>query len=477
MTGVQTCALPISAEACTSSATLDLEIHHRDALTGEPWAGSVDVCLMNPPFVAWPDMTPDQRETVASTLAELHQRRPDMAMAFLRRAVDTLVDGGAIGAVLPASFLDGDSSAPMREFLSASLALKLSARLGNQAVFTDVTVDPALVVMRRCSIDRHRLPTLLVWADHNLGSSDLALRALRRHENPTEVSCLESNQQFSIYSVPAQAVVENWAPRPYRSARLLAALADKPKVGTLFSVQQGTITGMNTVFMLSTEEFESLPKTEQQFFRPAVTNDSINDGCLRATAWVFYPHGTGLPELISEAEVASRLKHFYKLRLLPYKDALLRRARIGKENWWRLSEHRNWQVERRPKIVSTYFGASGSFAFDRTGDHVVVQGYGWLPKKSFGEEQHLLALVASLNTPVADVLLAGVSNNLAGGQWNLSKRFIERMPLVDVLHLPEELLHALALAGESLTRGNGSDRGRLNELTYQAFGISAAFDS
>ncbi|MDP1735549.1 MAG: N-6 DNA methylase [Sulfuritalea sp.] len=468
----------LAAEACTSAALLDIQIHHRDALNGDPWATSVDFCLMNPPFVAWPDMTTEQRVAVSDTLAELHQKRPDMATAFLRRAVDALADGGAIGAVLPASFLDGESSAPLREFLSSSFTLELSARLGNQAVFTDVTVDPALIVARRREAGRQHAPTLLVWADHNPGSSDLALRALRRHEKPTQDGCLENAQQFSIYAVDYRTQMENWAPRPYRSARLLAALASRPKVGALFSVQQGTITGLNAAFMMSSDELEHLPKAEQRFFRPAVTNNSIKDGHLIATTWVFYPHGSDLPELASETEVASKLRHFYELRLLPYKEALLRRARIGKGNWWRLSEYRSWQVERQPKIVSTYFGTAGSFALDQTGDYVVVQGYGWLPKKSalLGDERQLLALVATLNAPITDTLLAGVSNNLAGGQWNLSKRFVERMPLVDVTQLPDELLQALAAFGESITRGDAYDSDRLHDLAYQALGINQAFD-
>lgn len=463
----------LAAEACTSYAKLDIQIHHRDSFDGEEWVHSVDICLMNPPFISWPDMNAAQQDAVTHTLAELHQKRPDMAMAFLRRAVDTLMPGGVIGAVLPASFLDGESSAPLREYLLSSHSLELSARLGNQAVFTDVTVDPALVVARRKD-NLPSKPALLVWADHNPGSSDIALRALRRHDKPDYVTCLENTQQFSIYSTPQYSLNNNWAPRPYRSARLLAALADRPKVNDLFSVQQGTITGLNAAFLIERDELESLPKTEQRFFRPAVTNSSINNGRLTEKAWVFYPHGTDLPELKSEDDLASLLKHFYRLHLLPYKEALIRRARVSEDNWWRLSEYRSWQVERRPKIISTYFGTAGSFALDQTGTFVVVQGYGWLPKKSNtdNEEQKLLALLATLNAPLTDVLLAGVSNNLSGGQWNLSKRFVERMPLVDVSKLPAPLLDALAAIGDTLTQEGDCNETLLNDLTCQAFGIS-----
>lgn len=462
----------LAAEACTSVAPLDVHIVHRDALDGNPWVDDVSVCLMNPPFLAWPDMLPPQQDAVSTVLAELHERRPDMAMAFVRLATDTLVQGGVIGAVLPASFLDGSSPEKLRDFLAANHSLELSARLGNQAVFTDVTVDPALIVVQRRKPAAVSESTLLVWADHAQGSSDLALRALRRHEKPSIAVCLEDHKNFSIYTVPAMEKADSWAPRPYQSAKVLSALSDGPQVRTLFSVQQGTITGLNAAFLLNEGEFNALPKSEQRYFRPAVVNESIKSGRLLLGAWVFYPHGDNLSPLNTEQEVESKLEQFFNTRLRPYKDALLRRARISRANWWRLSEYRSWQVKRMPKIVSTYFGAAGSFAVDQSGDCVVVQGYGWIPKRDRLSEQHLLAIMATLNAPLTDTMLAGVSNNLSGGQWNLSKRFVERMPIVDVERLPESLLEALSAIGEQMTAGGPWNADRLRDLTVQAFGLS-----
>lgn len=464
----------LSAEACTSAASVEIDIQQRDALDGQPWVQDVDACLMNPPFISWLDMTTSQREVVSITLAELHQKRPDMAVAFLRLAVPTLSKGGAIGAVLPASFLDGDTSAPVRAYITETLSLMLTARLGNQAVFTDVTVDPCLILATRQKGIDSVPPPLLVWADHHPGSSDLALRSLRRHERPLTVTCVEDAPQFSIYTVPPAFITNKWAPRPYKSATLLAELADMPKVGDLFSVQQGTITGLNAAFLLDMDSYEALPVQERKFFRPAVMNESIAAGRLRSSVWVFYPHGSELPELDTEEELAAKLKHFYNQRLLPYREALIKRARITEKNWWRLSENRKWQVEKKPKLVSTYFGVAGSFALDVTGDHVVVQGYGWVPKRAWSDDRQLSALVAVLSAPLTNVLLAGVSNNLGGGQWNLSKRFVENMPMVDATKLPAELIEELANCAYALSKGEDYDKDGLNELAYRAFKISTS---
>lgn len=461
----------LAAEAATFSGSLTINIVHRDALDGEAWVTGVDVCLMNPPFVAWLDMTAFQRETVSGVLDETHAKRPDMASAFVRLAVDSLSPSAVIGAVLPASFLDGNSSAPLREFLLQGTTVELSARLGNQAVFSDVTVDPALLILKRHAPQPVVDPTLLVWADHASGSSDQALRALRRHEVPRMPACLEDHRNFSIYSVPSLRTARDWAPRPYQSAHLLSGMSDSLLVGERFSVQQGTLTGLNAAFLLDAAAYRALPKGEQQFFRPAVVNETIRNGQILPGVWVFYPYGEDVPSITSEADLKKKLPHYFQSKLNPYREALIQRARITEAGWWRLSEHRSWQVVRRPKIISTYFGMAGSFALDRAGDLVVVQGYGWQAKREGLTERHLVAIVATLNAPITNILLAGVSNNLAGGQWNLSKRFIERMPLIDAQRLPESLLGPLSYIGEQMVKGEEWDPVALDHLARKALGL------
>lgn len=461
----------LAAEAATFSGSLTFNIEHRDSLDGKEWETGVDVCLMNPPFVAWVDMSTSQQETVSRVLGDTHSKRPDMASAFVRLAADSLSPSAVIGAVLPASFLDGNSSAPLREFLLQGASVELSARLGNQAVFSDVTVDPALLIMKRHAARPAVDPTVLVWADHASGSSEQALRALRRHEVPRMPSCLEDHHNFSIYSVPSLPSAKDWAPRPYASAQVLSAMSGCLQVGDRFSVEQGTITGLNAAFLLDNASYQDLPKPERQFFRPAVVNETIRNGQIIPGVWVFYPYGQGVPAITSEADLERMLPVYLRTKLNPYKEALVQRAGITEIGWWRLTRERSWQVARRPKIVSTYFGLAGAFALDRAGDLVVVQGYVWRPKREGLTEQHLAAIVATLNAPITNTLLAGVSNNLSGGQWNLSKRFVERMPLIDAKKLPDSLLEPLCHIAERMAKGEPWDPVELDQIARNALGL------
>ncbi|MCW5299571.1 hypothetical protein DXT88_15450 [Herbaspirillum lusitanum] len=458
----------LAAESRSWNKQAVIEIVQCDALTINTWPNA-DLCLMNPPFVSWSRQLPDQREAIGQHLGRLNQKRPDLAMAFLLLAAERINPQGVIGTVLPASILDGESSIALRDYLEEILQLRLVARLGSQQVFSDAMVDPALVIAK----STRKAPTVTeadpiwLWADHEQSSSEAALRALRKIDVHDAEQVLVDEAHFSIYQARSLEA-GNWAPRPFKSAQLLAKFGDLQKVGDFFSVQQGTLTGMNATLLISHVYYAGLPKSEQKFFRPAIMNDSIVCGKLKTDGWVFYPNSEGLPLIDSEEKLAKHLKNYYAQILLPSKEALLRRSRITEDTWWRLSEHRKWQIRPQVKIVSTYFGDSGSFALDARGDHVVVQGYGWLPKKVLGDED-LLCVLAILHTHFIDKLLAGISNNVAGGQWNLSKRFVEQMPMIDVRIIPAEVKAELFAFGLAITEGRAFNRERIEAAVRMAY--------
>jgi len=220
-----------------------------------------------------------------------------------------------------------------------------------------------------------------------------------------------------------------------------------------------------------------LPETEQKYFRPAVINESIKDGRLADVAYIFYPHGKTLPSITSEGLLKKYVKTYYNDILKNKKQMLLKRARVKVDTWWFLTEHRAWQEEKAPKLVSTYFGNAGSFAWDRSGKYVVVQGHGWLPKlrKSYSKlpEPVGLAYLAILSSSIVDELLSAVSNHTGGGQWNLSKMFIEKMPLPDLLSgdIDSGILTELTHLGALIKDGKEFDKANLNELVSVIYGI------
>lgn len=453
-----------------SQSDLDVEVvlEQCDALALDTWDTGARLILMNPPFISWQGMGDEQKQRLTECLGTLASKRPDYASAFFFNAVNALPEGGVVGAVLPASLLDGESYVGLRNSIAADVKPHLIARLGSHTVFADAIVDAGLYVGVRGQLDR---PPLAVWSNHKADSSARALRRLRSITPQTVKGYVIDNGDFSVYAADHLGRDGNsWAPRSYSAYQLLQTVSNLPQAESLFDVSQGTITGLNTVFLVSREYVEALPKGERKYFRPAVVNNSIIKGMLNDTTYVFYPHGKGL-EIDSEGTLVKKLKIFAADRLLPNKVALRKRSRIKPDQWWVLSLPRQKLDAVGPKILSTYFGGAGSFAWDPDGRYIPIQGYGWAPKTDdiAGCEVAYLAL---LNHPLTDTLLSGVSNNLSGGQWNLSERYVNRLPLPK-LQPDAPLTQLLDGMGSALARGASPDIDMWTQAVRQAYGLKS----
>lgn len=447
-----------------ANVTLDLRV--KDSIAGDPWPTDVDLLLTNPPFLSWELMSQPQREQVASILGPLQARRPNMANPFILLASRALGPNGALGAVVPASFISGDSSRLLRQELSQKLRPVLLATLGNQMMFHDAIVDASIYV---ASNRRGNDPAFALWADHNPKSIGAALRGLRRiSTQSTRPELVHDN--YSIYATSELGrSEESWAPTSFKSYRTLQSLKAFPRLGDLFDVKQGVRLG-HKLFVVQAEYYAELSNDEKRFFRPAVVNRSIDHGRLLPLFYVFYPDTSGLPEIVTESALRAAIPRFYAEHLKPNKDALLRRARTDAEQWWKLMWPRTWLQEPAPRIVSTYFGDAGSFAFDESGLFVPVVGNGWIPLKKRlrapipTKVWH--AYIAFLSSELFATLLAGSSRHVGGGQWDLSKRYISnaRIPDLTSAGIAPEVLDALAQIGRAIGAGKEYDVDALNAL-------------
>lgn len=445
----------LATETARHGNRVTTSIAQSDALLVE-WPQGVDICLMNPPYASWSSLSPSARKRLSDVLGNLTRSRPDLAFGFMTKAARCLNAGGMLGAVIPASLLDGESAAPLREELDDLLNRRVIVRLGNQSIFDEAMVDASLYVAQRHDAEPQDtlLPTLMVWADHTSGAADRALRALRSLGHAVGNDPIEMDRPgFSIYTAATiRAPKMGWAPRPHGSRKLLDKLTSLPKLTEFYEIKQGTITGLNSAFLLTSEDFKRLPRSERRFFRRAVVNVSIIDGALHEGHWVFYPYGVNLPALDSEEALETALPVYLERFLQPNRAGLVRRAGMDRNHWWDLTRRRSVHERSTPKLVSTYFGSAGSFAWDATGEFVVVQGYVWMPKHTELDNERIgHAMVAVLGSATAEHLVAAVSNNLAGGQFNLSARFMGKMPFVDMRdERLGDLVDALALIGTAM---------------------------
>ncbi len=144
---------------------------------------------------------------------------------------------------------------------------------------------------------------------------------------------------------------------------------------------------------------------------------------------------------------------------------------VGNPKWWELTRHRSYQEDIKPKMVSTEFGHSGSFAIDYSGAFVVERGYIWnLKAKQFRQhlkyEEVYLAFFASdfMNT-----LLELYGERLAGADvYKLGQSYVKSVPLTDFsLQVFEKYLPELRRFAKMMKTDEYWDVSELNALVNQ----------
>jgi SAM-dependent methyltransferase len=468
------------SESCLHLAKIDLNhnfsmdwtVKRADALVTQ-WP-ECDLILMNPPFRTWRDMDDPEREKVKGCLGKHFYGRPDVAQAFLWKAVQSLKPGGCLGAVLPVALLDSQSGQRLREAIGTDADLLFVGRFEGFSYFSSSLVETSFVVLQRRMQRPSPVLDVLIAGE---GLEDAALRSLRGAPKPAEV------ELFQIRASDLSA--RSWIPRRQKDLELLQVLDQLhlTSCGNLFAIHQGIRTGNNDAFVLTSDEWSKLPAKERTYFRKAAGQGTIQDGRLGEGEFVFYPYAPGGTVLRDEQELQRKLRRYYEGWLEPRRPTLEKRA--GVREWWLPTRPREWQYEQSPKLVSTYFGKPGSFAYDDRADYVVLQGFAWFWKKTpitvgdeertFDETLYPFAYLALLNSDVFERILSCFSWRMQGGQFNLEAKFLSSVPLPDLTDdavASRSATEGLEVLGRSIHAGRLRDvRNDINRATANVYRV------
>jgi len=456
----------------------DVSVHPRDSLKERCWA-KADIILMNPPFVSWSALSEANQSLVRETLGDMSGGRPDMAMAFVWNAIMSLNPDGILACVLPAALLSSKSGKAWRDRIQGEGEVVVLGRFEGYRYFPTSIVETSFLVFRRKRVTGAPQPQagqpiqVLVARE---GCEDASLRALRLKETDPR----RKTDGVQVFEMPLGSLsVDSWRPQREETYRRLGLLRSQHRaVQDLFKIRQGIRVGGKSAFLLSAPDYRDLPKRERKFFRPSVGTITLQDGHLLRKEFLFYPYGKKGLQITSEKDLKRLVPHYYRRWLLPWKDSLSRRPR--KQFWWELSEYRAWQVGRDRHIVSTYFGKRGCFAYNSTGDFVVVNGHAWTWKGDQCEyEERLLpwAYLALLNSEAFERILSWTSVPLQGGQFRLEQRYLANVPLPDLsddTRYSDDTVHKLAALGKAI--GEGRLRDVCNEVDQLASSLLVLAD-
>jgi SAM-dependent methyltransferase len=484
----------------TPTGGIEVDLRSSDSLQGDMPAA--DVVLMNPPFVSWASLDQCQRELMRSILDKSLSGRADLSMAFVTKALTSMNDGGVLGALLPSSLLTLQAAEAWRASLLDHGTLRLIASLGDHGLFSHALVSVSAMVIDKGVPQSQKPPVKALIASNSKEATGEALRALRRG----------NSSQHSAASAPTWRLFDlkydtfekrpTWRLMRPEMERLIGNVlsAGARPINALFDVKQGVRTGSNKVFVLDRTEFLDLPKSERLFFKPAIINESISAGRIESEHWVFYPYGQLQDELQTEADLAKNLKHYYTRYLKPNKTLLTQRSSIkrsGRADWWGLSRRRTWSLTGCPRIVSKYFGGVGGFSADIEAEYVVVQGHAWLPRwlstdgldvdKELDDaskltlETVLYAYAALMNSAGFSSIIEVFSPHVAGGQFDLSPRYVNSIPIPDLPSIVADMdggsiVGQLARLGREPRPEINSWRLRVESLVADLYGTQLVFE-
>lgn len=486
-------------------AVLDLAVGNSLAAPAFPTA---DITVMNPPFISVIAQTPEQKAQLRAVVGDKAGSRGDYSMAFVTKALDALADGGAMGTLFPANLLTHEAATPWRERLASEGNVRLLASIGDFGLFSQALVHVACAVIAKGQPRRDEFTALVTGNEP--GATGDALRELRKtHGVPPAIA--NGDRQWKLFATDA-AVLDRklpWRILTPRQRALLDALeaAQTPTVGSLFDIAQGVQTGNLKVFLLDDYAFRQLglsPK-EKRYFRDALMTDSIEDGRIVKVYHLFFPHERDGPLFADEASVAAAVPTYYRAILKRNEPALKARASIVRANradWWGLMHPRSgtFAFDSRPRIVSKFFGAEGSFALDPDARYLPSTGHVWTPKRDFPALQQdegldaeiprevsegvnefalaevLRAYVALLNSRAFMRLVSFRSVTIAGGQFDLSSRFISPVFLPDLWEKSEdpifgEYVRRLARVTTAAERGEPANTSDVDRLVAQLYGV------
>ena len=433
----------LSLRDWSPSGGVELELICGDSL-GEAGMPTCDVIVMNPPFIAFGAQSAEQRQQLRDA-TDATAARGDYSMAFVARGLEVLSPGGVLGSLFPASLLSLKAAASWRERLASEGDIRMLASIGDFGLFSHAMVQVACAIVRK---GRPTTPSTLtaVLTENDAAATGEALRQIRKLNGAAPTGPIIGNN-WSLFPIMSDSLSRRptWRLPTPATERLLTDLSELslPSVQNLFDVSQGIQTGFNDALLLTQDEWHALPAKERKAFRVATMTDSIQNGQVVKPYYVFFPHTAAGPLFADEAMVAKAVPHYFKKFLGPSRERLASRATIVRSrrtDWWGLMHPRSWAYKEAPRIISKFFSAEGGFVGDYEASYVAVMGHVWTPKAALVEADDeglpladlLAAYVAIFNSSPFAKLLSLYAPHVAGGQFDLSARHVNPMPLPDL---------------------------------------------
>ena len=445
----------------------------------EDWGSDNDIILMNPPFVSFELLKePKRKDSVMEVMQRFGGiRKPNQAAAFFVKSIDSLSSNGVIGTILPSSLLYANQYREMRAKIQEVINLSIVGRLGNY-VFENALADTSIV----CGIKKVFSDSpYLIWCKNEPRVTERALIELRK----IQLSGIQSvkNEQYNIYIPDRFPVIrDSWNVLShddaifYTNIERAISLKYLTRLGDVFTVRQGAITGRKGLFNITIEEYNSLPENERRYYRPLLTSGDIRNGVVSSSCFVWFPYDIHGLAITSE-ESLKELK--WSWEYLQNSKSILEK-RVSAPAWWAWTSPRQWQLEKAQRLYSQRFGDASMFGIGERDDYVIEDGNTFTPKKEGYSLDELYFYLAFFSSSVFNRLLAIYSKHIMKG-YDMGNEQIKNIPIVqfkrpsssNLLDLEKEAQACLISIGKDLSRGcpiSQKEIGKIISSYYPIYG-------
>ncbi len=406
---------------------LILDIRQQDSIE-EDW-GRNDLILMNPPFVS-SELVKDAnvKEKINQVLSDIQmKRRPNMAAAFLYKAIQSLKHNGVLGTVLPSSILIQEQYKPLRDKIRQMMKLDTVAQLGN-FVFSDALADTTFIIAKKQ--EELCYTPLTIWCSNREHSAFDAMKGWRKMQYDNAPQRI--NEHFNIYTPSHFPIVkDSWKVLPQADDLFIQTIKERELRGDLkpisgiFDVRQGVIKGNRNLFEIDKFDYESLSKSEKRLYRPLASSQTIDYGHVNEGSYLWYPYSK--EGLIRSEQELQQYEQSYRW-LAPHRE-ILNREYIN--NWWNLTRPRVELFNRKETFLcSKRNGDIHCFAIAPVG-YVVEEGNVFLFRNEKYCEEDKYFYLAFFSSSVFHSLLSIYARPLKAG-FDLGKVQIKNIPVVDV---------------------------------------------
>jgi type I restriction-modification system DNA methylase subunit len=433
-------------------------------------SGGFSWVMGNPPYIriqALREFSSQETDVIRKHYDVVGKGNPDIYVAFIKRSLDKLQDGGALGFIVSHKFMITDYGAPIRKELSTRAHVKCIVDFGDKQVFDGAsTYTCILVAEKKAKAEK----TLVRIVDTDPAPGVLAPNVLR-----------------GVRDIKVDLAKFGEKPWEWQGSTIGQSRKGFRKLKDLCEIFQGVRTSDDGVFVLKNPTFQGKYVTgfskaagenvtvEVKLTRPFLKGREIgrNAHAPIKNVLIFPYYATDPYKLIPwsklKKEFPKAAAYFERCR------SRLRERQRGNYDltkWYGFIRMQNHDMMSEPKVMIQAVSARAHMTFDPDGEAFFVTGYGLHFKNSRDiGPNHYEFVQALLQTNFNDRQVKSRTSKLRGGFSEYRKQFLADLLIPE--YDPKNAIHreivdtqreVAKLASRLITLSNNNSR---KEIQHQ----------